>query len=158
MLQVFSKEWFEKHQQKLRWFANTKIGRYTLRINGDRSSVGKNKIARINTNSITWVKNYVTREVVTEFRPHDKFAKRLYYAFRPMWWLMHGWDWVTFQQPRWNLGFDTLTQYPESTGADNPIAERTVRSGIDENWATIRAGADSCRHNAHDSSKGFGNN
>jgi hypothetical protein len=139
MIQVFSKEWFQKHQRKLVWFANTKIGRYTLRIYGDRSSVGKNKIVQISPNSITWIKDRKKRELQTEFRTHDKFAKRLYYAFKPFWYLFHGWDEIAnaMRQPGWNLGFDTLTQYPGSIEAYNPCDGFTRRATTSETYATI---------------------
>lgn len=122
MIQVFSKKWFVLHQKKLLWFANTWFGRYVLRIHGKRSSVGKNRIARIDPNAITWaVKKGKKKWILqTEFRTHDKFAKRLYYAFLPIWWLFHGWDWLTFKKPVWSLGFDTLTQYPRTIGTNEP--------------------------------------
>lgn len=108
---VFSKEWFAKHQKILLTFSNTLIGRCILRIHGDRSSVGKNKIVKIMPNSITWISGH---EYKTEFRTHDKFGKRLYYTFKPFWYLIHSWDQIAnaMRQPEWNLGFDTLTEYP----------------------------------------------
>ena len=51
---VFSIEWFEKYQKQLLWFANTAWGKYVLRIHGDRSGVGKNKIIKIEPFAITW--------------------------------------------------------------------------------------------------------
>src|SRR3990167_5137978 len=88
---LFSKEWFLKHQKILLWFVNTWIGRKILCINGSKSLVGKNKIIYIEPNAIWW-KGKKKREVVAEFRTHDKFGKRLYYAFKPIWYLIHYWD------------------------------------------------------------------
>lgn len=141
---VFDKDWFYKHQRILRWFANTKVGRYVFRIHGKRSSVGKNKIALIEPNSITWIisKKNGKFKLKTEFRTHNKFAKRLFYSFKPLWYLIHGWDMIANQvKPAWNLGFDTVTAYP-SAGAASPADGVVGRgSGLDESLATITAGA-----------------
>jgi hypothetical protein len=102
---MFDKIWFSKHQKLLLKFANTFIGRWILCINGKRSSVGKNKIIKIEPNSITWKTD---RKYHTEFRTHDKFGKRIFYAFKPIWYLCHLWDMVWY--PKFNLGFDT---YPD---------------------------------------------
>jgi len=48
----------------------------------------------------------------TDFRTHEKFGKRLYYGLKPLWYLLHFWDWSTAVQPKLNVGFDTLTAYP----------------------------------------------
>lgn len=142
-MQVFGKQWFHKHQRVLRWFANTFIGRYVLRIHGNRSSVGENKIVLIEPNSITWIvdKRGGEIELKTEFRTHEKFGKRLFYTFKPFWYLIHGWDMIVNQViPKWNLGFDTLTSYP-SAGAASPADGVVGRNAVDETLATIRAGA-----------------
>lgn len=131
-MQVFSKEWFEYRQAKLLWLVNTRLGRRLLRIHGNRSSVGKNKITKITPNSISW-------DDKTEFRTHDKFAKRLYYGLKPLWFVLHGWD--TLLGNKWSFGFDTLTQYPGSSGANNPVDGRTGRSGVDESRTVIISSA-----------------
>jgi len=51
-----------------------------------------------------------------DFRTHNKFSKRLYYAFRPLWWTLHAIDWLvqkTFY-PEFSFGFDELTVYPDA--------------------------------------------
>ena len=112
-MQVFSSEWFEQHQGKILWFANTKIGRVILRIHGDRSSVGKNKIVQIIPNAIFWRRG---DEMVAEFRTHEKFARRLYYAFRPFWYTLHFLDWLFLDRfqvfNRWSFNFNSLTVRP----------------------------------------------
>lgn len=133
-IQVFSKEWFIKHQKPLLWFANTKFGRRLLRIHGTRSSVGKAKITKILPNAIFW-------DNQAEFRIHDKFAKRLYYGLKPLWFLLHGWDFMFGQKVRQlNFGFDTLLAQPVA-GANSPVDGMVRRHGVDEAFATIRAGA-----------------
>lgn len=122
---VFSNEWFEKYQKQLVWFANTKYGRWKLRINGDRSDVGKNKITKITPNAIFWTDG----QQKAEFRTHAKFSKRLYHGFKPIWHLIHAWDIVVANNlnQALNLGFDTLTVYPDA----NP--ETTTFDG----WARV---------------------
>jgi len=139
---MFDKQWFQTHQKLLLAFANTFLGRYTLRINGKRSSVGKNKIIRILPNSITW-KGKKKNEYVIEFRTHNKFGKRLFYAFKPFWYLLHFWDFIWY--PKFNLGFDTLTKYPDADPETNTVdgyVQRSWEDGVgNESWSTKRAGA-----------------
>jgi hypothetical protein len=137
---MFNNQWFKKYQKFLVWFANTLVGRYILCINGKKSSIGKNKIIRILANSITW--RISRNKYSTEFRSHDKFAKRIYNAFKPIWYLIHFWDtfFANNFQPNWNLGFDTLTAYPVA-GANTPVDGYAFRGAVDETWANIRAGA-----------------
>ena len=152
---IFSKDWFRKYQKVLLWFANTGIGRRVLCINGDKSSVGKNEIVKIEPHAITWIKevkishskNYKKIQIQpvysTEFRTHNKFAKRIFYAFYPIWWLMHQWD-ISFAnnfRPAWNLGFDTLTVNPDGHEEVSSVDGQVGNIGQDAAWATVIAGA-----------------
>ena len=110
---MFDKYWFLKHQKILLKFANFWMGKKILCIKSNK------QIIQILPNSITWKQR---KQFVTEFRTHDKYAKRLYYAFKPFWYLLHYWDILfanTFK-PSWNLGFDTLTAFP-AAGANSPV-------------------------------------
>lgn len=137
---LFDRQWFQKHQNKLLLFANTSIGRKILCIDGDKSEVGKNRILKIEPNAITWGEGNCYK---TEFRATAKFSKRIYYAFKPVWSLAHIWDteFANFYLPDFNLGFDTLTQYPGTISATNPADGFVRREGVSESFATIRAGA-----------------
>lgn len=71
-----------------------------------------------------------------DFRTHDKFSKRLYYAFYPLWWTLHQWDTLFANNfaPQLNFGFDTLTAYPDADftlfeNYDAPATE-TEQAGI----------------------------
>lgn len=144
MIQVFSKNWFALHQKKLLWFANTSVGRYVLRVHGKRSSVGKNKITQILPNAILWEEK---GELKAEFRTHNKFAKRLYHAFKPAWYLIHFLDWLFLDRFSWanrfSFGFLTLTVFPdadpETTTVDGSV--RNIQL-IATGWATILAATD----------------
>lgn len=144
MIQVFSKDWFALHQKKLLWFANTSIGRYVLRIHGKRSSVGNRKIKAIIPNAIAW--ELEDGQIQAEFRVHDKFAKRLYYTFKPVWYFMHFLDWLVLDRfeiaYKYNLGFLTLTAYPAS-GANSPVDGHIINEQLNAvGWAATIAAAD----------------
>src|SRR3972149_5143286 len=141
-LNMFNAKWFQKHQGLLLWFANNLLGRYVFRVYSKRSSVGKNKIIRILPNSITW---QAEGKYHTEFRAHNKFSKRIHSAFYPLWWLMHQWDtlFANSLMPNLNLGFDSLTAYPDPDVEVSTVDGNVKRSGVDEVFGTIRAGAGS---------------
>lgn len=140
---VFDKNWFVKHQNILLFLLNTPLirvwFRWLLKINGNRSSVGKRRIIKIEPNAIWWKYG---RQYQTEFRTHNKFSKRLYYGLYPLWMTFHLWDFLTKPIPALNLGFDTLTAYP-AAGANSPVDGRVYRGPVSEDFATIRAGAGS---------------
>lgn len=147
---VFSTKWFEKHQQKLLWLLNNSYTkrwfRYCLRIRQHDCKLDV-PINRILPNSFSYGARIIGDkiEVTTDFRTHDKYSKRLYYAFKPLWYILHIIDWVAFDRyeelTKLSFGFSTLTQYPWSIGTDNPVNERVARVGISETWSVIIAGA-----------------
>ena len=148
---VFNSKWFEKHQRKLLWLLNTPIikhwFRWVMRIRSFdcRKDV---TIVEITPNSFTMVNRFLedgNPELTTDFRTHDKYSKRLYFAFKPFWYLLHAFDWALMDRvealTKLSFGFSTLTQYPCSIGTDNPVNGRVKRFNVSENWATIKAGA-----------------
>lgn len=145
---MFNRTWFIKHQRKLLWLLNTPLVniwfRWILRINGQRSSVGKEKILFIVPHAIFWA-GKGNREFVAEFRTHNKFSKRIFYAFKPFWYTLHYWDMIFANKlmPEWNLGFDTLTAYPDPDPETDTVDGRVGRVSVDEAFGTIRAGAGS---------------
>ena len=86
-------------------------------------------------------KNILRPSHTTDFRTHDKFSKRLYYAFRPIWWTMHALDWVALDRvpelTKLSFGFTTLTQYPGSIGSDNPVDGHIINNGA--TYSTVRS-------------------
>jgi hypothetical protein len=120
---VFGKNWFKRNQRKLLWLLNTPIiriwFRWVMRIDC------KETINEITPSSYTFGGKYIDSETIelkTDFRSHDKYSKRLYFAFKPFWYLVHFWD-VTFANrisQQLNFGFDTLTVYP-AAGANSPV-------------------------------------
>jgi hypothetical protein len=144
---VFGTKWFEKHQQKLLWLLNTPIirtwFRWCLRIKE------KGKVNRITPNSYSYNVKVIDDkiEVITDFRTHDKYSKRLYFAFKPFWYLLHIIDWMAFDRYEYftklSFGFSTLTVYPdahpETTSVDGYVGYSTGAGG---SWATARGATD----------------
>lgn len=147
---AFNKDWFNKHQRKLIWLLNAPVVggwfRKILRIQCDKV------INRIEPNAY-WFGASESGSIIsvsTEFKTHWKYSKRLYYAFKPIWWAMHCWDQVVnfIHLPKLNLGFDTLTVYPdantESSTVDGLVVYDTPGEGT---WAA-----------AHDATAGTSSN
>jgi len=137
---VFSKQWFIHHQKKLLWLANTSFGRWLLRIHNDCPK-GK-QIIKLLPNCYTWANEDGTFTV--DFRTHNKFAKRLYYGLKPLWYVLHSWDWLVADRwlPELSFGFYTLPFYP-AAGANSPCDGWVRRTGASEPFSTIRTGAGS---------------
>src|SRR3990167_3535380 len=137
---VFSKEWFIKHQRKLLWLANTSFGRWLLRIHNDCPK--DKRIVKLLPNCYTWANEDGT--VTTDFRTHNRICQRLYYGLKPLWHILHFWDWLVAD--KWILelsfGFDTLTTYP-AAGANSPCDGWVRRTGVSEIFSTIRTGVGS---------------
>lgn len=142
---VFSKEWFEARQAKLLWLLNTPIVsawfRWVLRIHGTRSEVNGRKITQILPNAIFW---QTGEQITAEFRTHDKYSKRLYHAFKPVWWFIHFWDWMILDRwlPDFSFGFDSLTVYTAagtSTQFDGWITVTQGSSDASSAWADAKA-------------------
>ena len=138
---VFSKEWFSnpKTQAKLLWLLNhSHYFRQDMGINNADLPFAE-KIVRIEPNSFTWRTG--EKEFMTDFRTHDKFGKRLYYGFYPVWDLAHKFDMSVANKwiPSLNLGFDTLTVYPvDGTTVSGDVSRRVAGEG--ESWSSIRVG------------------
>lgn len=144
---AFNKNWFLKHQSKLIWLLNHKLTkrlfRHILRIEN------KETINRIEPNAYWFGAKKKGREieVKADFRTHNKYSKRLYFAFSPLWWTMHFLDWLFIDKyiPKLSFGFLTLTAYPdadaETTTVDGWVDRGTTAGSVSESFATIRTGA-----------------
>jgi len=136
-IMVFSKEWFKKYNKTLCWFANTPIIKYWFRklICIDNSVLWSEKIEKITPSSFTYGKKLVLIRgklrwiQTTDFRTKRVFAKELYNKLKPLWYLIHFWDYLTLSNPKFNLGFDTLTEYSESGTAGDTCDGCTQYSG-----------------------------
>lgn len=145
MDQVFDKNWFKKHQSKLVWFANTKLGRWVLGFNEERMEAARGKIFEIGPNYIkraTRITEQGELEVKASFLIGPQFAEKLYAFFKPVWWTMHFFDWLLLDRYSWanqlSFGFSTLAQVGD---ASHTIGYAQVTGTPVGNFATIRAAA-----------------
>lgn len=150
---AFNEKWFDKNQKVLLWLLNSKLTkrwfRWILRIR--KHDVGYDKIiTSLLPNSYTVFEKFIGEQVLltTDFRTHPKYGKRIYYAFKPLWWCIHAWDEVFADRymPQWSYGFDTLTAYPdanpETTTVDGRFYTYTLSTWQLTHDASASDGAD----------------
>jgi len=146
-MQVFSNEWFDKHQKALLWFCNTPIirlwFRWVLQVEGNLNPLDKVDFIKITPSSVRWSLGHSSKEDFyrEEFLTSPFYARRLYKAFKPFWYLIHFWDTLFANKfnPALNFGFDSLIANP-ATGSNSPVDGYCLRQGVTENWSTIRGG------------------
>lgn len=143
---VFSNAWFARHQRTLLALLRTPVIGRELRaaLAIRRHDVGwDGRIVRLTPHSYTVANDDGT--FTTDFRTHAKYGKRLYHQVLPLWKAAHAWDQFVANPlvPALNVGFDTLQQYPDSDPETTTTDGWLARDGVDESWATIRAGAGS---------------
>lgn len=147
---AFNEEWFDKQQYWLLFLLNNKYTkrwfRWVMRINKKQDCPLDLYISRITPYSYVrfhkWV-NDKEVELSADCRTSNKYARRIYYAFRPVWWALHLWDLIVADKflPEYSFGFSTLTQYPSSTSAGNPIDGSPGAVGGGYSWSQIRSAA-----------------
>lgn len=140
MKYLFDKNWFKENQKLLLKIVNSWIGKLFFKLNRNSSSVGNNPIIEIAPHFITW-KN--KDSFSTEFRTHNKFSKRIFYGLYPIWYVFHLWDTLFANRfyPDFNLGFDTLTVYPDADPETTTVDGDVFRATVVETFSTIRSGA-----------------
>jgi hypothetical protein len=109
----FDAQWFSENQNTLLWLLNSswfkKWFRWTLRIHDCKEPISKI------TPSTYWfgVKQLPNGkvEVKIDHRIGNQFSKRMYYAFRPLWYLLHAIDTAVQRTitSEFSFGFDELT-------------------------------------------------
>ena len=150
---VFSPEWFVKRQTWLLRLLAWPLVRRVLR-----------RVLAIRAHDVGWAKPIVQLlphaytvdngdgTFTTDFRTHSKYAKRLFYVLWPLWAALHAWDsWIANPwMPELNLGFDTLTVYPDPgdpglTTFDG-LTRRFAVAGV-ESFTTVRNSAGNSTYN-----------
>ncbi len=140
---VFDKAWFNTHQSKLLWLLNSKLTRRWFRwvMCIDNPAF----INRIEPNAYWFNAKHVNSDqiqVTADFRTNDKYARRLYYGFRPFWHLLHILDKpIDLFVPSLSFGFATLTAFSGSTGLNNPMDGTASRGSVNETFGTIQSSA-----------------
>lgn len=141
---VFGRAWFDRYQGVLLSLLRAPIIGGELRdaLAIRRHDVGYDRcIVRILPHG--YIVDNMDGSWTFDVRTHAKYAKRLRAAFAPIWRAAHAWDRFVANPivPALNLGFDTLTAYPDPEVAITACDGYVARSGVDETWATIRSGA-----------------
>lgn len=138
MVKVFSNEWFSKHQNKLLIALNFPGVSGCLR---NILGLEKNKaVAWITPEAIGY--KIGKKEIRAIIYSDDHFAQLLYKEFYRVWDIFHRWDEsiANVYVPKLNLGFDTLTSYPDAgSGTTDTVDGEIVSSGT-TSWASTRAG------------------
>jgi len=142
---VFSAEWFERHQGKLLWLLNHWLTRrwfrWVLRIR--RCDIGYVlPIVEIFPHAYTvFVRDWGDGKFATDFRTHNKYAKRLYYAFKSIWVALHSWDELIGEKSQLAFGFATLTAFPDASSGATTVDGEVKVTGADQTLTAIRAAA-----------------
>jgi len=133
---AFDTAWFVKHQLGLLWLLQWRLFRWALRINTEHSVVS------ILPSSYTICLGENKHE--TCFHTHTKYAKRLYFVFRPFWWALHFWDWLIADRfaPRLGFGFATLTTWPATGSGGSSCDARMTVSVTTTTFALVRNATD----------------
>ena len=149
MIQVFGKQWFTKYNKQLCWLANSFLGQFVFKFK-KYGHYTKNKIVKMTPNSVGELlgseRNKV--EIKEHFFSRNEYALRLQKVFYPIWFTFHCWDMLIANRfkPAWNLGFDTLTVYPDAgtgnTTVDGPVYH-DYGFGNGFSWSTLVAAAGS---------------
>jgi hypothetical protein len=146
---AFTPDWFAKHQKFLLFLCNAPLikywFRYVLRIHKFDCPLDV-KITELAPNHFSYGDKIIynpkdktfKRERTTDFRTHPKFAKRIYFAFKPMWWAFHAWDWLVADRfvKTWSWGFSTLTAYPVPGTTTDGWAASNGETNL--SWSAIR--------------------
>lgn len=118
-MQVFSREWFQYHQNKILKFANTKVGKYLLQIDLE------GQVVHVDPFSYTVLEHldFGTGRAHLKKKAFSGkvMANRVYQRAKYFWWGLHFIDWLALdrQQLVPNFGFQTLNFFTQS--GDNNI-------------------------------------
>jgi hypothetical protein len=137
-MQVFSHAWFRRNQRTLITVLNLPgLGRECRRALG--LSVDGRMVAVYPHASIRACGDMC----IGEFFSRDLVAKRMHREFAGVWQLAHWFDQRIANTlcPALNLGFDTLTAYPDANPETATVDGYAWRSGVDETFATIVSAA-----------------
>lgn len=149
---AFTPDWFNKRQRVLLFLLNFPVTkrwfRWVLRIRRTDCPLDT-RITAIAPNSFSYGDRYFKKgkkwyvERTTDFRTHPKFAKRIYFVFKYVWWALHAWDLFFADRfvPRLSFKFDTLTTYPQPGTGTAPIDGWVQRDPAQESFSSIRGGA-----------------
>jgi len=143
MIVVFSKEWFAKYNKQICWLANSFVGQFVFRFKKFGHYI-ENRIVKITPNSVCEFMGMKEGkiEVKEHFFGRNEYAIRLQNVFYPIWITFHIWDIITRPVPQLNLGFDTLTVYPDADPETTSVDGFCVnKPGGTPTWSDVANGA-----------------
>lgn len=139
MVTVFSNAWFARHQRPLLWMANSPLTRHALR---DALLIDHGKpLVRLTPFHATWRER--DGQLTTECHIARAFGYRLFTRIRPVWDALHWFDGHVANPylPAFNLGFDTLTAYPDAYPETTTVDGNVTREDYDyHSWSDLRTG------------------
>ncbi len=123
-IKVFSTQWFKKYNKAITWLARLPfVGEFIFNFKKFGHYIDRKKIVEVTPNSViefVKLKGKKKVELKQHFFVRNEYALRLQKVFYPIWITFHIWDIITRPIPQLNLGFDTLTVYPDaSSGGDS---------------------------------------
>ena len=146
--QTFDKGWFGRNQTMLIWLCNHFIFKYwfrwILRIHNDVK--WDERIVSLEPNNYKVFCGFEGKQIKlkADFRTHNKFSKRIYHAFKYVWWIAHAWDWLVADRfiPELSFGLLTLTVYPNYNGELGATSSdgHCRYQATSETWSTLVAG------------------
>lgn len=151
MALAFDKKFFEKQQNHLLRFVNSRLGRWFFAIRKNDIPLST-KIMEIMPNRVSYDYKLIGNRLqkTTAFRTHNRYQKRLEYVYSRAVALLP-FSAVTLERmmlPHPVFGFmpllalSTLTVYPDAGNPGTTSCDGQVRrGGVDETWSTIRNGA-----------------
>ncbi|MHB8840998.1 MAG: hypothetical protein ACYC56_04280 [Candidatus Aquicultor sp.] len=139
---AFDDGWFRKHQRLLVWLLNAPVikiwFRWVLRIRKSDCHLNE-KINLILPNQFHKNARIVGDKIfaTADFRTHWKYSKRIYYAFKWVWWALHFWDWLIADRflPELSFGLFTLNSYPNQ-GETGPGCDGFIQRRQDDTYTT----------------------
>ena len=140
---VFSQEWFSKYNKQICWLANSFLGQFVFKFK-KYGHYTENKIVKITPNSVGEVLGVKGNkvEIKEHFFGRNEYALRLQKVFYPIWITFHTWDMLIANnfKPAWNLGFDTLTVYPDADPESTSMDAHVLSLLTNETWDNVHTG------------------
>jgi hypothetical protein len=145
MISVFSKNWFKKYSKAITFIARLPfVGEFIFSFKKFGHYIDRKKIVEVTPNSVIEFIGYKKGKV--ELKQHffvrNEYALRLQKVFYPIWITFHTWDMLIANRfcPQLNLGFDTLTVYPDTSTGSTTCDSMVRRDSVDETFSVIRSG------------------
>lgn len=141
---VFDKNWFRKNQKMVLWTLNTPlIKRLVRKILGIHTT---KKINYIEPNNFVFGGHKIEDNILVTrcFYADNKFSKKIYKIFKPIWWILHFWDWLIADRfvRKLSFGFSTLTKVSDAGDPGTTSVDGRVYYTSGADWDTAHNATD----------------